>query len=111
MHPPNPSPADRDLHARAGLPVYLDSAAGAPVLRFGPGVHVPQKSPRRAGDLRRVLSPDTSVADPDETIYTVYRGIAPDPATAEEIERRGDSSATRTPGPKRRTGAPAALSR
>jgi glucose-6-phosphate isomerase len=91
MPPENPprtdaAPISPDI---AGLPVSLDGDAGPPALRFGPGVRVAEETRRRAGDLRRVLSPDNAIADPDETIYTVYRGIAPDPATAEEIERRG----------------------
>lgn len=57
-------------------------------LRFGEEVIAPDPDRRRAADLRPVLQ-EPEAARPDDTLYTIYRGIAPRGEIGQEINRRG----------------------
>lgn len=75
-----------DLHPRAGIPATLETESLA--LRFGTGVSVAESEQRTADALRSVLLHPDAVP-PHQMLYTLYRGITPSPAAAEESARRG----------------------
>lgn len=75
-----------DLHPFAGINAELDASALA--LRFGPEVSVEVEERRKSTELQPLLC-DPSHSAIDDTLYTLYRRIAPTPESREEIVRRG----------------------
>jgi oxalate decarboxylase/phosphoglucose isomerase-like protein (cupin superfamily) len=75
-----------DLHPFAGINVELDASTLS--LRFSPEVSVEAEERRRSTELRTLLCDPSHSAD-DDTLYTLYRRIAPTPESQEEIVRRG----------------------
>jgi oxalate decarboxylase/phosphoglucose isomerase-like protein (cupin superfamily) len=75
-----------DLHPFAGINAGLDASTLS--LRFSPEVSVEAEERRKSTELRTLLcDPESSAAD--DTLYTLYRRIAPTPESREEIVRRG----------------------
>jgi glucose-6-phosphate isomerase len=79
-------PEITDLHPFAGINVEL--VASALSLRFSPEISVEAEERRKSTDLRTLLC-DPSHSDSHDTLYTLYRRIAPTPESRDEIVRRG----------------------
>lgn len=74
------------LHNRAGFVVTLENGSA---LRFGPGLVVPPAAHRTAAEMRPFLrDPAPADADPNDVLYTLFRGVAPPEAEA-LIAQRG----------------------
>ncbi|MES2464374.1 MAG: glucose-6-phosphate isomerase family protein [Armatimonadota bacterium] len=75
-----------DLHPFAGINVGLDASTLS--LQFSPEVSVEAEERRKSADLQTLLC-DPSHSASDDTLYTLYRRVAPTPESQEEIVRRG----------------------
>lgn len=75
-----------DLHPFAGINTKLDTSTLS--LQFSPEVSVEAEERRKSTDLRTLLC-DPSHSATDDTLYTLYRRVAPTPESREEIVRRG----------------------